>query len=67
MFWYSLRVPTCQPPKDDFFERLRLERYFSDISSYLRDKYFDTVWEFHPTEIDPPKINFLNGKCYGAS
>ena len=43
---------------------------FFDISRYLRGKYFDRVWGTNPAEtpqMDPPKINFLNGSRYGAS
>ena len=36
-----------------------------DISRYLTDKYFDIVWGCHAPrghpQMDPPKINFLNG------
>ena len=38
-----------------------------DISRYLTDKYFDIVWGCHPPkplQMDPPKINFLNGSTW---
>ena len=46
--------PQNGAPKNQFFERLKLESYFFfDISRYLTDKYFDAVWGCHPPE-DPP-------------
>ena len=42
--------------------QLRVTVFF-DISKYLRDKYFDIVWEYHlpwAAQMDPKKINFLN-------
>ena len=62
------RTPPNGPPKNQFFERLKLRvPVFYDISRYLTDKYFDIVWNATPPpgtpQMDPPKINFLNGSA----
>ena len=58
------------PPKINFFyAQLRVPVCF-DISKDLTDKYFGIVWGCHPPgtpQMDPSKINFLNGSTYRAS
>ena len=39
---------------------------FFAVRRYLRDKYFDVVWGYHPLG-DPLKTNFLNDLIYDAS
>ena len=49
-FWGQLHLGTPQngAPKNQFFERLKLECYFVfGISRYLINKYFDIVWGCH--------------------
>ena len=45
--------PQNGAPKNQFFERLAMVPVFLDISRYLRDKYFDIIWGYHPPG-DPP-------------
>ena len=59
-----------EPPKINFLMIQRMVPVFFDISRYLRNKYFDMVWGYHPLGDLPkwiPKNEFFNGLTKGAS
>ena len=61
-----LETPLKTVPQKSIFRTApaRAPVFFVDNTRYLRDKYFDIVSGYNPPgtfQMDPPKINFLNG------
>ena len=44
-------------PNINFLDRLISGASFFLISTFLREKYFDVVWGYHPPPQGPPKID----------